>query len=180
MPMTLSRRSRTYKFVFGQQEGRIEGFPDPKTNRISLGVFAGMFVFMAIMRPLASVLLLLMDAMLKLIGFLIDGTYVRGNILTGWEKVPIEPWPRVFGRRLSPWIVLGILVVAYQYSYVGTSDALQALAFCIGMVVMTHVAGQGPSATEVIAEAIGPQLDEKIRLSYYREPRFFPAVHLVD
>ena len=177
----LSRSSRLYKFVFGREEGKLEGFPEPRGDKIPLGLFLGLLVAMLVMRPLASAMLLFMDALLKVMGFFVDGSYVRGSLLTGFKVIGINPWPKVYGRRVSPWILFAAALVVYQYCYIGAGDALQSL---IGLVLITviffSIKPGDKSPGMVMVEAVAPTMDKKLYLAYHRRPKLLPALHLVD
>lgn len=175
---SLSRSSGLYKFVFSQE---LEGFPEPRNDRISLGLFIGLFVLMLVIRPILFFFTTLFQALLLLICFLVDGSYTRGKFPTALEIVQIKPWPVLFGYRLPPWLVLAVGIVDYQYFYVGLLEAGEVLMYLIIIVVMFRLTKSQESSPAVdLAEAIGPVVEERLCLSYYREPQLFPALYLVD
>lgn len=179
-PLTLSRSSRLYKFVFGHEEGKLEGFPEPRNDRISSGLFLVLLLALLIGKPLGTILLLIFDVMLRAVGFLIDGSWVYGSIRHTFQIRKIEPWPRMKGKRLSPFLVLAVAVTGYQYYNSGIKDAGEVLLGCIFMVVVfLNIDPGSKSPAQQLAEAAGPKVDEKIRLSYYREPRWFPVLKLI-
>lgn len=178
--LTLSRSSGLYKFVFGKHEKKLEGFPEPRNDRISFGIFLGLLLAMLILKPLGSCLFLLMDALFRIVGFMIDGSLVRGSLLDNIQITKIEPWPKIMGKRLTPWWVLAILAISYRFWTVGIGEAGEAALFFVFTTIVFLLIKPGDrSPTEELAEALGSKMDEKIRLSYYREPKFFPALHLV-
>ncbi len=179
---TLSRTSSAYKFVFGQQkEWRTGGLPEPRNNRISLGLFIGLFVFMLIMRPITSFMMTIMEVMIFLIAFLVDGSYCRGESLTELEIVKIEPWPKLFGYRFPPWTLLVVGIIGSTFYYSGTWKGIEAITYCVlAVLTLCFTASEGKSPSMELAEVIAPVIDEKLRLSYYREPKIFPALQLVD
>ena len=177
---TLSRSSRLYKFVFGKSEWKLEGFPEPRNSRIPLGLFIGLLLAVAVMRPLGYGMFLLMDALLKIVAFLIDGSYASGSVLGELGMKKIEPWPRVRGRRLSPWFLLALIVIAYQYWYVGVKEAGEFLLFFTFItVVFLCIKADEKSPSMQLAEAVGPVMDNKLRLAYYKEPKLLPSLELV-
>ena len=100
---TLSRSSWAYRFIFGEQkEWRLHGHPEPRNDRISLGLFICLFAFMLIMRPVAFVFMTIFEVMLLFISFLVDGSYSRGRFPMEVEIVKVEPWPKIFGYRFPP------------------------------------------------------------------------------
>ena len=104
-PYTLSRSSRLYKFVFGRGWGWLEGFPEPRNGRISLGLFGGLFLVMSFLRPFASIMLSLMAALMVAVSFLADGSYARGNMLEKMTITKIEPprsWCCSSAESMSP------------------------------------------------------------------------------
>lgn len=179
---TLPRSSWAYKFVFGQQfEYRMEGFIEPLNDRISLGLFSGMFLFMIVMRPLGFLLMTFMEVMSLFVSFLIDGSYSRGSFPIHIQFIKIEPWPRLLGRRLSPFIVIAIGTVLYQYLYVEKTQALWFLAGFLFVIYQFKSIKPGDKSLAMeLAEKTGPAIDEKIVLSYYKEPKIFPALYLTS
>lgn len=175
----LSRSSFLYKFVFGQ-EWRMDGFPEPRNDRISLGLFLGLVLFMIFMRPLAFVMMTIMEITAVLVCFLMDGSYCRGRFPTTLEIVEIKSWPKVYGHRLSPWLILAVAVVCYQYFYIGVGEAFEFLIFFVLITLVTRSIKPGDKSPAMeLAEAIEPVVDEKLRLSYYRESKLFPTIQLV-
>lgn len=178
---SLSRSSGLYRFVFGKEEGKLEGFPEPRNNSISSGLFAGLFLAMLILRPIAAVMFSLMGAMFMSLAFLIDGSYAKGNILTGVTIIRLEPWPKLYGRRVPPWILFTIMVVLFCYWYSGPEEALKFLAFFVFItLVLRSIKAEEKSPSQEFAEAVGPIMDSKLVLAYYRKPTLFPALRLVD
>lgn len=176
----LSRSSWVYRFVFGRYNWRMDGFPEPQSDKISLGLFGGLFLFMLIMRPIAFFMMTIFEVMLLLISFLIDGSYTRGRFPIELEIVKVEPWPKAYGRRLPPWIIVAVGIVGYQYAYVGMMEALESLIFFgfIALVFFFIKSGDKSPAMK-LSEAVEPVVDKKLRLAYYREPKHFPTLHLV-
>lgn len=179
---TLSRSSWAYKFVFGEQkEWRLNGHPEPRNNRISFGLFIGLFMFMLIMRPVAFVMMTFLEVGIFLISFLVDGSYSRGKFPMELEIVKIEPWPKVFGYRFPPWILLMVGIVGSTLFYDGVWEGLEVAFYCVVIVLIFRtITPESKSPSVELAEAIEPVVDKKLRLSYYREPKLFPALHLVD
>lgn len=178
---TLSRSSRLYKFVFGHEDGKLNGFPEPRSNRISLGTFVGLLLASILLRTWVAFFFLMMDVFFRIIGFLVDGSYVRGSVLKEIKIIKIMPWPSVFGRRVAPWFVLMPVVVFCQYWRSGMGDATET---ALGLGFMTFIfwtiqpGDKSPSME--LAEKVGPILDQKLSLSYYREPKLFPTLYLVN
>ena len=179
---TLSRSSWVYKFVFGEQKGwRLNGHPEPRNDRISLGLFVGLFAFMLIMRPIAFVMMTFFEFGIFAISFLIDGSYSRGKYPTELEIVKIEPWPKIFGYRFPPWTLLMATIVGSTFYYNGLWEGAEVTFYCVVIVlIFRSITPESRSPSVELAEAIEPVVDEKLRLAYYREPKLFPALHLVD
>ena len=178
---TLARSSRLYRFVFGQQEGRMDGFPEPRSDRISSGLFVGLLLAAAFLRSFSTCMFFFMEAMIKLISFLVNGSRTQGRFLSGFKITPIEPWPRVFGRRVSLWPLFVAIVVGWRYVQFGVEDAGQFLLF-FGFLtaVFWYTGPDSKSGSEIFAEKVGPKMEEKLRSAYYRESKIFPILHLVN
>lgn len=180
----LSRSSRLYKFVFGPpgKEWGLEGFPEPRNNKVSLGLFIGFLILMIIAKPYGHFMFLMFDALIRILSFLRNGSWARGSILKEAEIFELEPWPRIRGHRISPWPVLVLALVSYRYWEFGARDALEILFYLVLITIMLNVQGRQTGATPVeeLTEQIGPAIDEKIRLAYYRESKVFPTLHLTN
>ncbi|MEX0918000.1 MAG: hypothetical protein WDZ93_02500 [Candidatus Paceibacterota bacterium] len=177
---TLSRSSRLYKFVFGAEEGQLEGFPEPKNDRISLGLFVALLITMVVMRPIVTIMILLMEAMMKLLCFLVDGSYTRGTFMTRMQIIQIKPWPTFGTHRLSPWFVLALIAVGYHCWY-GDFESAAALFgfFAVTTFIFGTITPDTRSPAEELAEAIDPVIDRRLHLAYYKQPRIFPELYLV-
>ncbi len=181
MSLSLSRSSELYRFVFGtKSRWFVHGFPEPRSARISSGLFAGLFASMLFIRSFAAVMLVVFDVMLRLICFLADGSYIRGNIRTDFDIIPLEHWPTLFGRRLSPWIVIAVFVCGEQLYREGVKETLGTLLGFAVVAVLFCSKTDEKSPSIVLSEAIGPVVDDKLRTSYFSEPKLFPAIALVD
>lgn len=180
--LKLSRSSWLYKFVFGEHEGwRLNGHPEPQNDRISLGLFVSLFIIMLIMRPIGFVFMTIMQVLVYLICFFVDGSYARGRFPDRLEIVPIKPWPEVAGYRFPPWTLLVIVFITSAYYQNGIGDAVEVALYCVGIGVLFYFTDRkSKSPAMELAEAIEPVITEKIRLSYYREPKLFPPLHLID
>lgn len=178
---SLSRSSKLYKFIFGQHgEWQLEGFPEPQNDRITVGVFVGLFILMALLRPLGFALMLFFEALMRIISFAVDGSYSRGRFPDTIKLVKMEPWPKFFGRRLSPWLVFSVGFAAYQYFTTGLVSAVVCLIlFGIMTAIFLSIRPGDASPSMMLVEEIGPKVDEKIHLTYYREPKLFPAIRLI-
>ncbi len=181
--LSLSRSSKLYGFVFGRDKGWfVDGLPEPRSARISLGLFGLLLIFMAFIRTFAAVMILMLLVLFRLIGFLIDGSYARGSYLQGRMKIiKIEPWPTLSGRRLSPYFLLIGAGTWLMYQYFGLKDAGEFFLGGLSLAVMFYfIDPKEKSASEQFAETAGPAMEKKLALAYYREPVFFPALRLVD
>ena len=179
--LILKRSSRLYKFVFGREAGKIEGFPEPSGRYISFGLFIGLFVAMTLVRILGFCMFLLMDAILKIIFFMADGSYVRGSVLTNLQVIEINPWPRIRNRRLPPWGLFATAVVLYQYWNSGVVDAAGSLLLFLFVTAVLLTIQPGPkSIAETVTTAIEPKMDGALRRAYNREPTLFPKLYIVD
>jgi len=126
-------------------------------------------------------MILFMDALMRIVGFMIDGSHVRGSLLAKCEVIKIEPWPTFYGRRLSPWLVFVAIVVFLRYEYVGVADALEIFGYLtFTTVVFWCINPEEKTPSEELAGVIGPVVDHKLKLAYYRESKIFPVLQLVD
>ncbi len=159
----------------------MEGFPAPQNNRISLGLFLGLLLATSITKPLAMVVLFIMEAALKVMAFLIDGSYISGSLLEGGQVMRIEPWPRVRGHRLSPWIPLAVSIVVYSYWRSGMKDAFDSLV-CVGILTFAFFSTKesDSSFSAEIVERLEPVLTKKLHLAYHRESKIFPMINFID
>lgn len=179
---TLSRSAWAYKFVFGEQkEWRLIGHPEPRNDRISLGLFISLFASMLIMRPIAFIMMTLFDFVIFVISFLVDGSYSRGKFPIELEIIKIEPWPKVLGYRLPPWTLLMASIIGSTFYYDGLWKGAEVAFCCIVIVlVFCFITPESKSPSVELAEAIEPMVNEKIRLAYYRKPKLFPTLYLVN
>lgn len=182
MTLSISRSSELYNFVFGKKGGWfVEGFPEPRSTRISFGLFGGLLAAMIFIRSFAGFVMGLFEILFRVVPFMINGSYLQGNIRTKAQIVKIEPWPTLYGRRFSPWAALGIIAAWCMYQYVGMREAGEFVLFFIFTTIVFHyIDPNDKSPSEKLAEETGPVMEEKLNLAYYREPKFFPALHLVD
>lgn len=180
-PYTLSRSSWLYKFVFGKEEGQIDGLPEPMSNCISLGLFVVLLIFMTFMKFIAYTMLTIMEVVLAVICFLVDGSYMRGGMLTSLKIIKIEPWPVIYGKRLPPWTVLTTLTLSYLFWYVGTAETLEFLVFVVFITLVFRSIKPGDKSPAMeLAEKLDPVVDGKLSLAYHRKPVLFPTLYFVD
>ena len=136
---------------------------------------------MIILKPLAYGMISLIEVMLKIVGFLAGGAYMRGSVWTKFEIIEIEPWPTFYGRRFPPFVIFVVAAAGILYQYVGIAEAGLFVAHAVFIaLVFYYIDPNEKSAAQHFAETAGPVIDQKLKLAYYREPRFFPAIHLVD
>lgn len=180
MNLHVSRSSDLYRFMFGERPRGMHGFPEPRLDTMSLGVFVCLLVVMAILRPFSVLMLLVMDAMLRVVAFLVDGSRVHGSIGANCTISPIEPWPRVAGMRASPWILLALIVTAYQYIQGGIGDAIASgLFFGSVTLVARSMDKHAASPSETLAEAFEPAADRMLVRAYVRKSWFLPVLRFV-
>ncbi len=179
---TLSRSSWAYKFVFGKQkEWRLYGHPEPGNDRISLGLFIVLFAVMLFMRPIVFIMMTFIKFGISVISFLMDGSYTRGDFPTELKIVKIKPWPIIFGHRFPPWILLMTGIVGSAFYYFGLWKGAEFMVYCIMIIlIFRSITPESKSLTTELSKAIEPKLNEKLRIAYYREPKLFPALHLID
>lgn len=180
--LALSRTSPFYKFVFGiHDEWRLDGFKEPRNDRISLGLYIAMFAFMLVMRPIAFVMMTFFEVGILIISFLTDGSYSHGKFPMETKIIPIKPWPTIFGYRFPPWVLLVIAIISYTFYTNGPWEAAEVFVYCLIFVLIFRSIGPDSSSPAVeLTEALEPVVDEKIFRAYYRKPKYFPTLHLID
>jgi len=176
----LSRASWTYRFVFGHEPGYIDGFKEPLNDVISSGYFVLLFFSMLLLKPLAYGMAAMMKIIGYPVGFLIDGSYMKGDLIAGAEFKKIEPWPCWRGKRISPYPFFILLLTVYLFWIGDVETAVIVLFGGIFVAVVSVYGPKGPTPAMQMAEHYGPKLDEAVFKRYYRKPKWFPPLQLVD
>lgn len=180
--ITLSRRSGLYQFVFGDSH-RTLVFPEPNLMRISSGSFMVLLMAAIILKLIRCAWFMLIKIGVNLITLLCDGSYVRGAVVTGFQKIAIVPWPTTFGYRVSPGIMLIALCGLYRGLEYGVGAAIEYCVYTIGTVLVVLLTGLKSGRPEVVTTTVsklGKPVKTGLARMYYWRSSFFPEIYLIE
>lgn len=180
--VTLSRRSLLYRHTFGENGYKVHGFPNPTCDTIPMGLYFILTLALAMIRTYARIMMSAVSACLVVLAFLLDGSIVRGNV---WKQVsftPIEPWPRIAGHRIPPWVILYFALLVGYALFMETGTALEYTVYTTAIVALSWLVlhQEGPSLSEQMAEAAEPAVDGWLQQIYKKPAWLLPTIQLVD
>jgi len=186
MCITLSRQSQLYAYTFGGNEGELPRFPEPQSNTVPLGLYLTLAALQTFLLLWFRVWISALSAALFLLVFLLNGSVAGGNLLSSVTETPIEPWPRVYGRRIPPWTVLLACAVPSYFVFNELATAVEYTFWTLLFVSISwfHLQSDSPSASNEIAEELSkaatPAMNDWLQGLYRKRATLLPTIHLVD